>query len=72
MSEMTEWIVPLAGILVFLFFCPGCFLWVWMSNRRTSTGQREFGAADGAALTIPPVIVTVQGDGLQGLAGGAA
>ena len=54
---MTEWIVPLAGMLIFLLLCPGCMLWVWQHNRKAVSEHLE---------------LTAQEDELQGLAGGAA
>ena len=43
---MNEWIVPLTGFLTYLFFCPGCFLWVWLHNRMFAAGEREKGRID--------------------------
>lgn len=37
--EMTEWIVPLTGLLIYLFLCPGCFLWVWLYNRNKAVTE---------------------------------
>ena len=45
---MNEWIVPLIGLLIYLFFCPGCFVWVWLHNRTFAAGQRE-----GKKIDIP-------------------
>lgn len=38
---MNEWIVPLAGLLIYLFFCPGCFVWVWLYNRNAEARARK-------------------------------
>lgn len=38
---MNEWIVPLAGFMIYLFFCPGCFVWVWLDRRMVEASRRQ-------------------------------
>lgn len=38
---MNEWIAPLTSFLIYLLFCPGCFVWVWLDNRMFSAEQRD-------------------------------
>jgi hypothetical protein len=50
---MSGWIVPLAGFLVFLFFCPGCFLWVWLYNRRFDSRRWDESAIKAGRPSVP-------------------
>ena len=69
---MSETIVPVATLLVYLFICPGCFLWVWLHNRRAGARKRKLRVAEGAVSARTSAVVSAQGDELKVAVKGAA
>ena len=47
---MSEWIVPVAGILVYLFFCRGCCMRIRLHGGKAA-GRRGKEGKTGAALS---------------------